>query len=148
FNQLDSSLTRRFARLGQASPPGGQLRQLAPSADQRQFQGKLSAGLRHTSCSRRGMVAVASNTAPIQGKPLGLCCIEASVLIGLDAHSIRVEVCCTRGPSLFQLVGLADAAVREARVRITSSLARLGILVDEYALTVNLAPADLRKSGA
>lgn len=94
------------------------------------------------------MVAVASNTAPIQGKPLGLCCIEASVLIGLDAHSIRVEVCCTRGPSLFQLVGLADAAVREARVRITSSLARLGILVDEYALTVNLAPADLRKSGA
>ncbi|MEZ4373936.1 MAG: YifB family Mg chelatase-like AAA ATPase [Polyangiaceae bacterium] len=94
------------------------------------------------------MVAVASNNAPIQGKPLGLCCVEASALIGLEAHSIRVEVCCTRGPSLFQLVGLADAAVREARVRITSSLARLGILVDEYALTVNLAPADLRKTGA
>ena len=94
------------------------------------------------------MVAVASSNAPIQGKPLGLCCVEASALIGLEAHAIRVEVCCTRGPALFQLVGLADAAVREARVRITSSLARLGILVDEYALTVNLAPADLRKSGA
>ncbi len=94
------------------------------------------------------MVAVASSQAPICGKPLGLAAVSASALLGLDAHAIRVEVCCTRGPSLFQLVGLADVAVREARVRITSSLARLGVLVDEYALTINLAPADLRKSGA
>jgi magnesium chelatase family protein len=46
------------------------------------------------------------------------------------------------------MVGLAEAAVRESRVRVTSSLARLGHLLDEFAITVNLAPADLRKTGA
>jgi magnesium chelatase family protein len=46
------------------------------------------------------------------------------------------------------MVGLAEATVREARVRVASALARLGILLDEYAITVNLAPAELRKSGA
>jgi magnesium chelatase family protein len=45
-------------------------------------------------------------------------------------------------------VGLAQAAVRESRVRVASALARLGVLLDEYAITVNLAPADLRKSAA
>src|SRR5690606_28365478 len=86
--------------------------------------------------------------ATICGKPLGLAVSHSSSLIGLDAHPIRVEVSCTRGPSFFQLVGLAEAAVREARVRVASALAKLGILLDEYALTVSLAPADLRKSGA
>jgi magnesium chelatase family protein len=46
------------------------------------------------------------------------------------------------------MVGLAEAAVREARVRVASALAGIGVLLDEYALTVNLAPADLRKTGA
>jgi magnesium chelatase family protein len=91
------------------------------------------------------MVAAA---ATIAGKPLGLCTAHTSTLIGLDAHPIRVEVCATRGPAFFQLVGLAEAAVREARVRVASALAGLGVLLDEHAITVNLAPADLRKSGA
>jgi magnesium chelatase family protein len=94
------------------------------------------------------MVATANTSATICGKPLGLASAEASTLVGLEAHRIRVEVCCTRGPSFFQMVGLAEAAVREARVRVASALARLGVLIDEYAITVNLAPADLRKSGA
>jgi magnesium chelatase family protein len=83
----------------------------------------------------------------ICGKPLGLATAEGCVLLGLDAHAIHVEVCSTRGPAFFQLVGLAEAAVRESRVRVASSLAKLGILLDEYAITINLAPADLRKQG-
>ncbi|HET9953190.1 MAG TPA: YifB family Mg chelatase-like AAA ATPase, partial [Polyangiaceae bacterium] len=79
---------------------------------------------------------------------LGLGRTHAGVLQGLEAHGIRVEVSCTRGPAFFQMVGLAEAAVREARVRVASALATLGILIDEYAITVNLAPADLRKTGA
>lgn len=86
--------------------------------------------------------------AAICGKPLGLAIAHTCVLIGLTAHPVRVEVCSTRGPAFFQLVGLAEAAVREARVRVTGALARLGVLLDEYAITVNLAPADLRKSSA
>ena len=89
-----------------------------------------------------------AHTSAICGPDLGLAIAEASTLIGLDAHPIQVEVSSTRGPSFFQLVGLAEAAVREARVRVASALARLGVLLDEYAITVNLAPADVRKGGA
>jgi magnesium chelatase family protein len=84
----------------------------------------------------------------IQGHPLGLATAAASVVVGLEARPIQVEVCSSRGPSFFQLVGLAEAAVREARVRVASALAGLDVLLDEYAVTVNLAPADLRKAGA
>lgn len=89
-----------------------------------------------------------AHTQTICGPELGLAVAEASTLIGLEAHPIQVEVSSTRGPSFFQMVGLAEAAVREARVRVASALARLGVLLDEYAITVNLAPADVRKSGA
>ncbi|MGC4092531.1 MAG: magnesium chelatase domain-containing protein [Polyangiaceae bacterium] len=84
----------------------------------------------------------------ILGAPLGRATSHGSVLVGLDAQPVRIEVCCTRGPAFFQMVGLAEAAVREARVRVASALASLGVLLAEYAVTVNLAPADLRKSGA
>lgn len=94
------------------------------------------------------MVATANTQGVICGKPLGLGVARTTALVGLEAHLIRVEVCCTRGPAFFQMVGLAEAAVREARVRVASGLARYGVLLDEYAITVNLAPADLRKSGA
>src|SRR4051812_2400668 len=89
-----------------------------------------------------------AHTTTICGPELGLAIADASALIGLDAHPIQVEVSSTRGPSFFQMVGLAQAAVRESRVRVASALARLGILLDEYAITVNLAPADLKKSVA
>jgi magnesium chelatase family protein len=46
------------------------------------------------------------------------------------------------------MVGLPEAPVREARVRIASALATFGVLLDEYAITINLAPADIPKSGA
>jgi magnesium chelatase family protein len=84
----------------------------------------------------------------VQGHPLGLATVAASAVVGLEARPIQVEVCSSRGPSFFQLVGLAEAAVREARVRVASALAGLDVLIDEYAVTVNLAPADLRKAGA
>ncbi len=89
-----------------------------------------------------------SSVATICGAPLGLAKAHASVVVGLEAYPIEVEVSSTRGPSFFQMVGLAEAAVREARVRVASALAKFGVLLDEYAITVNLAPADLRKSGA
>ena len=70
-----------------------------------------------------------------------------TALVGLDARLVRVEVACTRGPGWFEMVGLADSAVRESRVRVTAALGQLGILMAEHRITVNLAPADLRKSG-
>ncbi len=94
------------------------------------------------------MPSALSSVTIVQGQPLGLAVARASVVVGLEARPILVEVCSSRGPSFFQLVGLAEAAVREARVRVASALAGLDVLLDEYAVTVNLAPADLRKAGA
>ncbi|HEX2731981.1 MAG TPA: YifB family Mg chelatase-like AAA ATPase [Polyangiaceae bacterium] len=88
------------------------------------------------------------NSRPIVDKPIGLSSVDTGTLIGLQPTAIRVEVCCSRGPAFFQMVGLAQTPVREARVRVTSALARLGVLLDEYAITVNLAPAAVRKSDA
>ena len=87
-------------------------------------------------------------TAAISGEPLGIGSVAASVVVGIEAQPIEVEVCSSRGPSSYQMVGLAEAAVREARVRVSSALSGIGVLIDEYAITVNLAPADLRKTGA
>jgi magnesium chelatase family protein len=72
---------------------------------------------------------------------------QTTALVGLDARPVRVEVACTRGPGWFEMVGLADGAVRESRVRVGAALGQLGILMAEHRITVNLAPADLRKSG-
>jgi magnesium chelatase family protein len=84
----------------------------------------------------------------IAGKPLAYASVCSSALIGLEPHLVTIEVSCTRGPPLFRMVGLPEAPVREARVRIASALAGLGVLLDEYAITINLAPADIPKSGA
>jgi magnesium chelatase family protein len=84
----------------------------------------------------------------IMGKPVGFASVQSSALMGLTPHRITVEVSCTKGPPLFQMVGLPEAPVREARVRVASALCQLGVLIDSYAITVNLAPADLPKSGA
>jgi len=88
------------------------------------------------------------STTHSPGRTLGLAVAHSSVLIGLEAHPIRIEVSSSRGPSGFQMVGLPEAATREARVRVTGALAVLGFLMNEYDITVNLAPAEIRKAGA
>jgi len=72
----------------------------------------------------------------------------SATLFGLHAHLVRVEVQAMRGPPFFELVGLAEAAVRESRVRVRSALAQVGVDIAEQRLIVNLAPADLKKTGS
>jgi magnesium chelatase family protein len=72
----------------------------------------------------------------------------SAMLIGLEAHPVRVEVAAMRGPPFFDLVGLAEASVRESRVRVRSALGQLGIHMSECGLVVNLAPGDLKKTGS
>jgi magnesium chelatase family protein len=71
-----------------------------------------------------------------------------ATLVGLQAHLVRVEVAARRGPPDFVLVGLAEAAVRESRVRVKSALAQVGVHLNECQIIVNLAPADVRKTGS
>jgi magnesium chelatase family protein len=49
---------------------------------------------------------------------------------------------------MFELVGLAEATVRESRVRVKSALSQLGVDLSDAHVTVSLAPADLRKAGS
>ncbi len=68
-------------------------------------------------------------------------------LMGLDAYPVAVEVDSGRGPASFELVGLPEASVRESRVRVRAALEQIGVKLGEHVITVNLSPADLKKSG-
>ncbi len=73
---------------------------------------------------------------------------QSAVLVGISSFPVRVEVQAARGIPTFELVGLAETAVRESRVRVKSALAGVGVDISECRVTVNLAPADVKKSGS
>ena len=73
--------------------------------------------------------------------------LSASVF-GIDAYLVEVEVDITAGQALFLTVGLPDAAVRESRERIKSAIKNCGLEFPWQTITVNLAPADVKKEGS
>lgn len=74
---------------------------------------------------------------------------RTAAIYGVDARLIDVEVDMYQGrPDAFVTVGLPDTAVRESRERIKSSLINSGFGYPTKAVTINLAPANLRKEGA
>ncbi|MDB4982520.1 MAG: Mg chelatase, subunit ChlI, partial [Myxococcales bacterium] len=74
--------------------------------------------------------------------------IASAAVVGIEAAPIDVEVDVAVGLPGCNIVGLADAGVREGRVRIRSALDNSGFKLPPRKITVNLAPADLRKDGA
>lgn len=68
-------------------------------------------------------------------------------LDGISARPVRVEVDVHRGLQNFTIVGLPDAAVREARERVRAALVNCGFEFPLRRIVVNLAPASLRKAG-
>ncbi len=72
---------------------------------------------------------------------------KTAALQGLEARPVLVEVDLAPGLPGLQMVGLADAAVQEARERVRSALRHSGLKVPLTRVVVNLAPADLRKEG-
>jgi magnesium chelatase family protein len=74
--------------------------------------------------------------------------VISCAIVGLEAEIVEVEVDVTQGAPFFTLVGLPDAAVRESRDRVFSAIRNSGLTFPaNKRLTVNLAPADLRKEG-
>jgi magnesium chelatase family protein len=73
--------------------------------------------------------------------------VRSGTLLGVSAVPVDVEVDIAVGMPRFDLVGLAGCAVQEAKVRIAAAVRNIGIQVQERRVTVNLAPADLRKDG-
>lgn len=66
---------------------------------------------------------------------------------GISAPKVKVEVHLSNGLPSFKLVGLAETAVQEARERVRSALINCGFEYPARRITVNLAPADIPKSG-
>jgi magnesium chelatase family protein len=74
--------------------------------------------------------------------------VKSGALIGVDAVVVEVEVDMSLGMPFFNVVGLPDGAVKESKVRVASALKNAGFLLPQKRITVNLAPADLKKEGA
>jgi magnesium chelatase family protein len=76
-----------------------------------------------------------------------LSCVATFALDGVSSHEVTVEVDVRKGLATFTLVGLPDRAVRESRERVRAALLNSDLEFPQKRLTVNLAPAHVRKAG-
>ena len=74
--------------------------------------------------------------------------IRSAAVLGIDAYPVDVEVDITNGLPSFSTVGLPHGAVKEGRERVSAALANAGFSFPLRRITVNLAPADIRKDGS
>jgi magnesium chelatase family protein len=77
-----------------------------------------------------------------------LACLRTAALFGVSSSPVHVEVDVSFGLPSFTMVGLPDASVRESRDRVRSAIRNSGFEFPPHKITVNLAPADVRKAGA
>ena len=73
--------------------------------------------------------------------------INSIAVIGLNAEKVEVEVDLSPGLPAFNIVGLPDKAVEESKERVRSAIKNCGATFPQKRITVNLAPADIRKEG-
>jgi len=74
--------------------------------------------------------------------------IRSAAVLGIDAYPVDVEVDITNGLPSFSTVGLPQGAVKEGRERVGAALVNAGFSFPLRRITVNLAPADIRKNGS
>ena len=77
-----------------------------------------------------------------------LASLRTAALFGVEAYPVYVEVDVSFGMPGFTMVGLPDASVRESRDRVRSAIRNSGFAFPPHRVTVNLAPADVRKAGS
>ena len=76
-----------------------------------------------------------------------LAAVRSAAVIGIDAYDVTVEVDAAHGLPQWMLVGLPAGSVKESRERVSAALANSGFVLPPRRITVNLAPADVRKDG-
>src|SRR4030042_1467825 len=74
--------------------------------------------------------------------------VLSSAVIGIDAYVVEVEVDISQGLPSFSTVGLPEGAVRESKERVKASIKNSGYSFPADRITVNLAPADVKKEGS
>lgn len=77
-----------------------------------------------------------------------LATVQSGVLVGVECVPVRVEVNVSPGLPAISVVGLAQSAVREGRERVRAAIQNEGFRIPPRRITVNLAPADLKKQGS
>jgi magnesium chelatase family protein len=77
-----------------------------------------------------------------------LAAVRSATLVGVDGQPVTVEVHVSAGLPGYHVVGLPDAAGRESRERVRAAVLSSGLMWPQRKITVNLAPAGLRKSGS
>ncbi|MFW6241692.1 MAG: magnesium chelatase domain-containing protein, partial [Thermodesulfobacteriota bacterium] len=73
--------------------------------------------------------------------------VLSSAVIGIDAYLVEVEVDLSPGLPYFTTVGLPEAAVKESKERVKTAIGNSGFPFPDDRITVNLAPADIKKEG-
>ncbi|MBW2513085.1 MAG: ATP-binding protein, partial [Deltaproteobacteria bacterium] len=73
--------------------------------------------------------------------------VLSSAVIGIDAYLVEVEVDITRGLPAYTTVGLPETAVKESKERVKSAINNSGYTFPDDRITVNLAPASIKKEG-
>jgi len=76
-----------------------------------------------------------------------LAAVRSAAVLGVDAFDVTVEVDCTRGLPQWMIVGLPASSVKESRERVSAALGNAGIDLPHRRVTINLAPADVAKTG-
>jgi len=74
--------------------------------------------------------------------------IKSGAVSGIDGNVIDVEVDISKGMPAFSIVGLPDNAVKESKERVRTAIINSGHLFPQNRITINLAPAGIRKEGA
>lgn len=74
--------------------------------------------------------------------------VHGATLVGVDARRVEVEIELAQGLPFFAIIGLGDAAVQEARFRIQAAIRAAELELPHKRVTINLAPASVRKDGA
>ena len=74
--------------------------------------------------------------------------VRSAAVMGVDAYIVEVETDLEYRLPSFTTVGLAEGAVKESKERITSAIKNSGFTFPQKKVTINLAPADIRKEGS
>lgn len=91
--------------------------------------------------------SVGTERDPTMREGINLAKCHSGAVSGVEARTVEIEVCASSGSPQFTIVGLPDTAVKEAKDRVSTAIANSGFKRPETNITVNLAPADVRKEG-
>ena len=100
------------------------------------------------SCAVYIPLKISLQNKAVQGGAILLAKVHSCTLLGIKGIPLEIEVDISDGLPAFDIIGLPDASVREAKERVRAAIRNSGFSFPYSRVTVNLAPADLKKEGS